>query len=98
MRSVRSSNKTRVELRRPGKRSSAIRVEPLAVDVTFTDDLLQVTLLDGREVSAPLQWFPRLLGATSKQRRNWRLIGGGVGIHWEDVDEDISVEGLLATR
>jgi hypothetical protein len=66
-----------------------------AVDVSFTRDSLVVTLADGRMVSAPLEWFPRLLRATVKQRRRWRLIGGGVGIHWEDVDEDISVRSLL---
>lgn len=65
------------------------------VDVTFTKDSLVVTLADGRCVSAPLEWFPRLLRATARQRRNWRLIGNGVGIHWEDVDEDISVRSLL---
>jgi hypothetical protein len=68
-----------------------------AVDVAFNDDELIVTLVDGRRVSAPLAWFPRLLSATATQRQNWRLIGGGVGIHWEDVDEDISVRSLLAT-
>jgi hypothetical protein len=67
-----------------------------AVAVAFTRDALVVTLSDGRTVFAPLEWFPRLLKATSKQRRNWRLIGGGIGIHWEDVDEDISVRSLLA--
>jgi mRNA-degrading endonuclease RelE of RelBE toxin-antitoxin system len=68
-----------------------------AVDVKCTDDELIVTLVDGRRVSAPLAWFPRLLRATPKQRVNWRLIGRGVGIHWEDVDEDISVCPLLAS-
>lgn len=68
-----------------------------AVDVAFNDDELIVTLVDGRRVSAPLAWFPRLLSATAAQRQNWRLIGGGVGIHWDDVDEDISVRSLLAT-
>lgn len=68
-----------------------------ATDVAFTDDELIVTLVDGRRVSAPLAWFPRLLGATPGQRKNWRLIGRGVGIHWDDVDEDISVRSLLAS-
>ena len=68
-----------------------------AVDVKCTDDELIVTLVDGRRVSAPLAWFPRLLRATPMQRANWRLIGRGVGIHWEDVDEDISVRSLLAS-
>ncbi|HEV2437826.1 MAG TPA: DUF2442 domain-containing protein [Verrucomicrobiae bacterium] len=67
-----------------------------AVNVMFTEDSLVVTLVDGRQVSAPLEWFPRLRGATAKQRKNWRLIGGGVGIHWEDIDEHVSVRSLLA--
>jgi hypothetical protein len=67
----------------------------LAVDVKFTEDALQVRLSDGREVSAPLEWFPRLRDASSVQRAHWRLIGRGIGIHWEDVDEDISVTSLL---
>lgn len=67
-----------------------------AVAVSFTADSLIVTLADGRQVSAPLEWFPLLRGATPKQRKNWRLIGGGVGIHWADIDEDISVRSLLA--
>ena len=67
-----------------------------AVDVSFTDDELVVTFADARRVAAPLEWFPRLLQATPAQRANWRLIGKGVGIHWEDVDEDISVRSLLA--
>jgi hypothetical protein len=73
----------------------AIDVEPLAVDVTCTDDALRVTLADGREIYAPLVWFPRLLKATPDERAAWRLIGGGIGIHWESVDEDVSVESLL---
>ncbi len=68
-----------------------------AVAVAFTEDELVVTLVDGRRVSAPLEWFPRLLRATSEQREKWRLIGGGVGIHWDEVDEDISVRSLLAS-
>lgn len=72
--------------------------EPLAVDVSCTEDMLRVVLADGREVSVPLAWFPRLKNASVEQRQNWRLIGGGVGIHWEAVDEDISVESLLATK
>jgi hypothetical protein len=68
-----------------------------ALDVAFTDDELVVTLADGRRVSAPLEWFPRLLRASPAQRANWRLIGRGVGIHWDDMDEDISVRSLLAS-
>lgn len=77
---------------------SPVRVEPLAVDVSFTSDSLRVTLADGREIGVPLEWFPLLCNATEEQRKNWRLIGGGIGIHWESVDEDISVESLLAVR
>ena len=78
--------------------TSPVKVEPLAVDVSFTADAIHVVLADGREITAPLEWFPRLRAATTEQLKDWRLIGGGVGIHWESVDEDISVEGLLATR
>lgn len=74
-----------------------VKVDALAVDVSFTEDAIRVVLSDGREISAPLEWFPRLRCASAKERENWRLIGGGVGIHWESVDEDISVQGLLAT-
>ena len=76
----------------------AVNVEPLAVDVSCTDDALRVVLADGREVAVPLVWFPRLLNATPEQRKEWRLIGGGIGIHWESVDEDVSVESLLTTK
>jgi hypothetical protein len=78
--------------------TSAIKVEPLVVDVSCTADALRAVLADGREVSVPLAWFPRLRDATPSQRSNWRLIGGGVGVHWPEVDEDISAESLLATR
>ncbi len=67
----------------------------LARDVSCTDDALVVGLVDGRVLSVPLVWFPRLLDATADERKNWVLLGGGVGIHWPDVDEDLSVEGLL---
>ncbi len=67
----------------------------LAVDVQFTDDALVVRLSDGREVSVPLEWFPRLRDATPEQRKNWRFIGKGIGMHWEEVDEDIAVSTLL---
>jgi len=73
------------------------KLEPLARDVSFTEDALHVLLADGREISAPVQWFPRLLGATPEQRAQWELIGDGIGIHWPLVDEDIEVESLLAT-
>ncbi len=67
----------------------------LALNVRFADDVLIVALSDGREISVPLEWFPRLRDATPKQRKNWRLIAKGIGIHWEDVDEDIAVSTLL---
>lgn len=57
--------------------------------------MMHVQLSDGREISVPLEWFPRLRDASEKQRKDWRLIGKGVGIHWEQLDEDISVEALL---
>lgn len=66
-----------------------------ARDVRFTADALCVSLADGREISAPLAWYPRLFHATPEQRARWRLIGEGSGIHWPDVDEDISTIGLL---
>ena len=69
---------------------------PNAQDVKVTDDTLRVDLGDGRTISVPLAWFPRLVHATSEERNNWILFGSGEGIHWEDVDEDISIEGLLA--
>ena len=68
-----------------------------AVEAVCTADELIVTLADGRRVAAPLEWFPRLLRGTPEQRSQWRLIGGGVGLHWEELDEDISVRSLLAS-
>ncbi len=64
-------------------------------DVETTDDELRVRLMDGRTISAPLAWYPRLLHATEQQRKNWKVSGGGYGIHWDDIDEDLSTEGLL---
>jgi hypothetical protein len=66
-----------------------------ATDVYFDTERLHVRLSDGREISAPLDWFPRLHNAPDEERQDWELIGGGVGIHWETLDEDISVAGLL---
>ncbi len=71
---------------------------PDAVSVTLTDDALSVELSDGRGISAPLAWYPRLLHATNEERERWRFVGRGQGIHWEALDEDVSVEGLLAGR
>lgn len=77
----------------------AIEIEvPCAENVTVTEDTLSVDLSDGRTVSAPIAWYPRLSNSTSEERTNWRLIGKGHGIHWEDIDEDISVENLLAGK
>ena len=69
--------------------------EALAVEVACSDDALTVVLEDGRSVSVPIVWFPRLLNATPKERGDWEFIGGGLGIHWEAIDEDISVASLL---
>jgi len=66
-----------------------------ATDLQFTDDRLVVHLEDGRDLIVPLEWFPRLRNASSDELTNWRFIGDGIGIHWEQLDEDISVEGLL---
>ena len=75
--------------------TSAPRAEPRAIDVKVSDDALMVTLIDGRRLSVPLNWFPRLSTASPKERSNFELLGGGVGIHWPDIDEDLSVEGLF---
>ncbi len=74
---------------------SAVKVDATAVDVRVTDEQLTVILADGRELSALLAWFPRLLEATDAQRRRWRPIGRGQGIHWPEIDEDVSVASLL---
>jgi len=80
-------------------RTSAVEIEvPDAENVTITEDTLSVDLSDGRTISVPLSWYPRLVHATQKERKSWRLIGKGQGIHWKDVDEDISVKGLLAGK
>jgi hypothetical protein len=77
---------------------TSVNIQPLAIDVACTDDALQVALADGRAVSVPLDWFPRLETATPKERKGWSLIGGGLGIRWEALDEDVSVESLLRLR
>lgn len=79
--------------------SSAIEIAlPLATNVSVTDDTLTVDLRDGRTISAPLAWYPRLFHGRPEERTSWRLIGRGEGIHWPDLDEDISVEGLIAGK
>jgi hypothetical protein len=84
---------------RDGMTTLAVKIAlPYAERVMVTEDTLNVDLSDGRTISVPLTWFPRLVHATQEQRDNWRLIGRGHGIHWDDIDKDISVEGLLAGR
>src|SRR5437870_2212327 len=73
----------------------ALTADERVADVKFTKDALSVALRDGRTISVPLAWYPRLLNATAAQRKNWRIAGGGYGIHWPDIDEDLSTEGLL---
>ena len=67
----------------------------IAIDVKVDSEMLQVYLSDGRIVSVPIEWFPKLRDASERERNSWHLIGGGIGIHWEDIDEDLSVAGLL---
>ena len=75
--------------------SSVVQTHPKAREVLVTDDELNVLLADGRKISVPLAWFPRLLHATTQQRENFELLGDGEGIHWPEIDEDLSVAGLL---
>jgi hypothetical protein len=75
--------------------SLAVEPKPLARQVEVTNDELTVVLADGRRISAPLAWFPRLLHATPEQRADWEILGDGEGVHWPSVDEDLSVSGLL---
>ncbi len=75
----------------PSTPSAGARV----VGVSVTDDSILVELADGRSISAPVAWYPRLLDASPSERANWELAGGGFGIHWPAIDEDLSVEGLL---
>ena len=72
--------------------------EARAQHVEVANDSLSVDLVDGRTVSVPIAWYPRLMHGTHKQRSNWRLVGAGEGVHWPDLDEDISVENLLAGK
>lgn len=79
--------------------TSTIEIEvPAAENLIVTEDTLSVDLSDGRTISVPLAWYPRLTHASPSELNNWRLVGKGYGIHWEDLDEDISVEGLLAGK
>ncbi|HEX6279770.1 MAG TPA: DUF2442 domain-containing protein [Pyrinomonadaceae bacterium] len=77
---------------------ASIEIQPLAVDVSCNNESLSVALADGRMIRVPIEWYPRLVDATPKDRNNWQLIGGGLGIHWVDLDEDVTVESLLRLR
>lgn len=81
---------------RSGMSSSIVEAVPLAQEVEVTADELTVTLADGRRLTVPLAWFPRLLSASPEARAEWQLLGDGEGVHWPEADEDISVAGLLA--
>lgn len=72
--------------------------QPLAINVVVSEDALSVQLADGRTISAPITWYPRLASGTPEERQHWELVGSGQGIHWPDLDEDISVEALLQGR
>ncbi|NQT11496.1 MAG: DUF2442 domain-containing protein [Planctomycetes bacterium] len=78
--------------------STAETQVPVAMRVHLGEDTLSVELADGRTISVPVAWYPRLSHGTSEERSHWRLVGGGRGIHWPDLDEDISVENLLAGK
>jgi hypothetical protein len=73
----------------------ALTADERVADVRVTKDTLTVALRDGRSISVPLAWYPRLLNASPAARKNWRVAGGGYGIHWPDIDEDLSTEGML---
>lgn len=73
----------------------ALAADERVAEVEVTEEVVSVRLMDGRTISVPLAWYPRLLNATPEQRQNWRVSGGGYGIHWPDVDEDLSTEGML---
>ena len=73
----------------------ALAADERVAGVQISEDMLSVQLMDGRTISVPLAWYPRLLNATDAQRKNWKIGGGGYGIHWPDIDEDLSTEGLL---
>lgn len=73
----------------------ALTADERVADVKLTKDTITVSLKDGRTISAPLAWFPRLMNASAAKRGNWQISGGGYGIHWPDLDEDVSTEGLL---
>jgi len=73
----------------------AVKTDERVKTVCFTDEVISVDLMDGRTITVPLAWYPRLLKATSEQRLGWEICGAGYGIHWEEIDEDLSTEGML---
>ncbi len=73
----------------------AVRADERVKNVSFTQETISVDLMDGRIITVPLAWYPRLLNATAEQLNNWQICGGGYGIHWADLDEDLSTEGML---
>ena len=73
----------------------ALTADERVTGVKFAKDTLSVALRDGRTITVPIAWYPRLLDASAAERKNWRVAGGGYGIHWPDIDEDLSTEGLL---
>ncbi len=73
----------------------ALGADERVTEVTLTDETLSVAMKDGRIITVPLAWYPKLLNATPEQRKNWKIAGGGYGIFWPDLDEDLSTEGLL---
>ena len=75
--------------------SPSLKADERVADVELTEDTLGVTLMDGRTITIPLYWYPRLQEASEAQRRNWQISGGGYGLHWPDVDEDLSTAGHL---
>ena len=75
--------------------TSTLATDERVMDVEVTEDTLTVSLMDGRRISVRIVWYPRLLHATQAQRDNWNVAGAGYGIHWPDIDEDLSVEGLV---
>ena len=73
----------------------AIRTDERVKEIHFTEETISVDLMDGRTITVPLIWYPRLFNATPEQRAKWEVCGGGYGIHWEEIDEDLSTEGML---
>jgi Protein of unknown function (DUF2442) len=75
--------------------TSIIQADEMVGNVSFTEETISVDLIDGRTIVVPLTWYPRLLNTTPAQRLNWKICGGGYGIHWDSIDEDLSTSGML---